>query len=97
LEPSGAPVPDEPAVGARDPLRRDQEALDADKKKKLSSVAQRTVNALHSATRAPAQRGNSVLKTTFKALHQVSPCPWRIGGITPAALILLHHEHDRTT
>jgi hypothetical protein len=24
-------------------------------------------------------------------------CPWRIGAITAAALVLLHHEHDRTT
>jgi len=61
------------------------------------SVEQRTVNALHSATRALAERGNSLLKTTFKALRRVSFCPWRIGAITAAALVLLHHEHDRTT
>ncbi len=41
------------------------------------------------ATRALAERGNSLLKTTFKALHRVSLCPWRIGAIT-AALVLLH-------
>jgi hypothetical protein len=58
---------------------------------------QRTVNLLHAATRAPAERGNSLLKTTFKALRRVSLCPWRIGAITAAALVLLHHEHDRTT
>jgi DDE superfamily endonuclease len=57
----------------------------------------RTVNLLHAATRAPAERGNSLLKTTFKALRRVSLCPWRIGAITAAALVLLHHEHDRTT
>lgn len=61
------------------------------------SVEQRTVNALHSATRALTERGNSLLKTTFKALRHVSFCPWRIGAITAAALVLLHHEHDRTT
>jgi hypothetical protein len=61
------------------------------------TVDQRTVNALHSATRALAERGNSLLKTTFKALRRVSMCPWRIGAITAAALVLLHHEHDRTT
>src|SRR3954449_5444959 len=54
---------------------------------------QRTVNALHAATRALAERGNSLLKTTFKALRRVSLCPWRIGAITAAALVLLHHEH----
>ncbi len=58
---------------------------------------QRTVNLLHAATRAPAERGNSLLKTTFKALRRVSLCPWRIGAITAAALVLLHHMHDRTT
>jgi hypothetical protein len=58
---------------------------------------QRTVNLLHAATRAPAERGNSLLKTTFKALRRVSLCPWRIGAITAAALVLLHQQHDRTT
>ena len=58
---------------------------------------QRTVNLLHAATRAPAERGNSLLKTTFKALRRVSVCPWRIGAVTAAALVLLHHMHDRTT
>ena len=36
---------------------------------------QRTVNLLHAATRAPAERGTSLLKTTFKALRRVSLCP----------------------
>jgi hypothetical protein len=61
------------------------------------SADQRTVNLLHAAVRAPAERGNSLLKTTFKALRRVSLCPWRIGAITAAALVLLHHQHDRTT
>jgi hypothetical protein len=58
---------------------------------------QRCINLLHAATRALAERGNSLLKTTFKALRRVSLCPWRIGAITAAALVLLHHEHGRTT
>jgi hypothetical protein len=58
---------------------------------------QRTINALHAATRALAERGNSLLKGTFKALRRVSLCPWRIGAITAAALVLLHHVYDRTT
>ncbi|WP_245700742.1 transposase family protein [Geodermatophilus siccatus] len=58
---------------------------------------QRTVNLLHAAVRAPAERGNSLLKTSFKALRPVSLCSWRIGAITAAALVLLHHMHDRTT
>jgi hypothetical protein len=58
---------------------------------------ERTVNLLHAAVRAPAERGNFLLKTSFKALRRVSLCPWRIGAITAAALVLLHHMHDRTT
>lgn len=61
------------------------------------SADARTVNVLHSATRARAERGNSLLKTTFKALRRVTLCPWRIGAIAAAALVLLHHDHDRTT
>jgi hypothetical protein len=58
---------------------------------------QRTVNLLHASTRGPAKRGNSLLKPTFKALRRVSLCPWCIGAIIAAALVLLHHQHDRTT
>src|SRR4051812_27122815 len=58
---------------------------------------ERTVNALHAATRALAERGNALLKTTFKALRRVSLCPWRIGAITAAALVLLHQQHGHTT
>ena len=58
---------------------------------------ERTVNLLHAATRAPAERGNSLLKTTFKALRRVSLCPWRIGAVTAAALVLIHYVHGRTT
>ena len=47
---------------------------------------ERCVNLLHAATRGPAERGNSLLKTSFKALRRVSLCPWRIGAITTAAL-----------
>jgi hypothetical protein len=32
-----------------------------------------------------------------RRLRRVTLCPWRIGAITAAALVLLHHEHDRTT
>ncbi len=56
----------------------------------------RTVKLMHAATRAPAQRGNSPLKNTFKVLRRVSLCPVRIGAIT-AALVLLHHKHGRAT
>lgn len=43
------------------------------------------------------ERGNSLLKTTFKALRRVSVCPRKIGSIVAAALVILHIEHGRTT
>jgi hypothetical protein len=69
--------------------------------KKTPNVAltsdQKTINRIHAALRALAERANSLLKTTFKALRRVSLYPWRIGAITAAALVLLHQEHGRTT
>jgi hypothetical protein len=58
---------------------------------------QQQFNTAHNGLRAIGERGNSLLKTTFKALHNVSLCPWKIGAIVAAALVLLHIEHDRTT
>jgi hypothetical protein len=58
---------------------------------------QKTINLIHAHLHSQAERANSLLKTTFKALRRVSLCPWRIGAIVAAALVLLHHEHDRTT
>jgi DDE superfamily endonuclease len=58
---------------------------------------QKTYNAVHGALRALGERANSLLKTTFKALRRWRGCPWRIGEIVAAALVLLHHEHNRTT
>lgn len=58
---------------------------------------QQTYNGVHGALRALGERANSLLKTTFKALRRWRGCPWRIGDIVAAALVLLHHEHHRTT
>jgi hypothetical protein len=63
---------------------------------KLTST-EKAYNKVHNGLRAVGERGNSLLKTTFKALRNVSLCPWRIGTIVAAALVLLHLEHDRTT
>ncbi|MFJ9371588.1 transposase family protein [Nocardia sp. NPDC101769] len=60
------------------------------------SEQQRQANKTHNGTRAVAERGNALLKG-FKALRRVSLCPWRIGAIVAAALVLLHHRHRRTT
>jgi hypothetical protein len=54
-------------------------------------------NRAHNAVRATGELGNSLLKTTFKALRNVSLCPWTITRITAAALVILHIEHGRTT
>lgn len=58
---------------------------------------QKTHNKAHNGKRAVGERGNSLLKTTFKALRNISLCPWRIGTIVAAALVVLHVDHDRTT
>jgi hypothetical protein len=58
---------------------------------------QKAHNKTHNGKRAIGERGNSLLKTTFKALRNVSLCPWKIGKIVAAALALLHVEHRRTT
>lgn len=62
---------------------------------------QKTHNKAHNGKRAVGERGwrtrNSLLKMTFKALRNISLCPWRIGKIVAAALVLLHTDHDRTT
>ena len=61
------------------------------------TTIQKTFNKAHNGLRAIGERGNSLLKMTFKALRNVSLCPRRIGKIVAAALVLLHVEHDRTT
>jgi hypothetical protein len=58
---------------------------------------QQLFNKAHNGLRAIGERGNSILKTTYKALRNVSLCPWKIGDIVAAALVLLHYEHRRTT
>ena len=61
------------------------------------TVDQQAYNAVHGALRCLGERANSLLKTTFKALRRWRGCPWRIGDIVAAGLVLLHHEHRRTT
>ena len=61
------------------------------------SVDQQSFNAVHGALRCLGERANSLLKTTYKALRRYRGCPWRIGTIVAAALVLLHHENNRTT
>lgn len=58
---------------------------------------QQMLNKAHNGIRAIGERGNAVLKMTFKALRNVSLDPWRIGKIVAAALVLLHFDHARTT
>ncbi|MDG4790657.1 transposase family protein [Micromonospora sp. WMMD1102] len=60
-------------------------------------LTQQQFNRAHHSLRAIGERGNLLLKMTFKALRNVSLNPWRIGKIVAAALVILHIEHDRTT
>jgi len=59
------------------------------------SEAHKQYNLIVRGVHGVAERANSLLKTTFKALRHVSVCPWRIGAIAKAALVLLHLEHGR--
>jgi hypothetical protein len=61
------------------------------------TLDQQSFNAVHSALRCLGERANSLLKTTFKALRRYRGCPWRLGTVVAAALVLLHVEHQRTT
>jgi len=61
------------------------------------TVDQQTYNAVHGALRCLGERANSLLKTTYKALRRYRGCPWRLGQVVAAALVLLHHENHRTT
>ncbi len=61
------------------------------------TTEQQQLNTAHKGIRAIGERGNSLLKMTFKALRNVSLNPWRIGTIVAAALVLLHFDHARTT
>jgi hypothetical protein len=69
------------------------------KKPKDSTLTalQQQFNKAHNGVRAIGERGNALLKMTFKALRNVSLNPWRIGRIVAAALVLLHFDHARTT
>jgi hypothetical protein len=58
---------------------------------------QQQFNTAHNGIRALGERGNSLLKTTFKALRTISLDPRRIGNIVAAALVILHLDHARTT
>jgi len=58
---------------------------------------QQTLNKAHNGIRAVGERGNALLKMTFRALRNVGLNPWRIGDIVAAALAILHFDHARTT
>jgi hypothetical protein len=58
---------------------------------------QKTYNKLLRGVRGIGERANALLIVRYKALRRVSPDPGRIASITAAALVLLHHENNRTT
>jgi hypothetical protein len=57
---------------------------------------QKTYNKLLRGIRGIGERANALLIVRFKALRRVSLDPGRIGAITRAALVLLHHENKRS-
>ncbi|WP_433425745.1 HARBI1 family protein [Microtetraspora malaysiensis] len=56
---------------------------------------QKAYNQVIRGVHAVAERANSLLKMTFKALRRVSLDPRRIGAITKAAHVILRLEHSR--
>lgn len=56
----------------------------------------KTYNKLLRGVRGIGERANALLIVRFKALRRISLDPGRIGAITSAALVLLHHENRRT-
>ena len=59
------------------------------------AIDTRCRNQLLNASRAPAERANSLLKSSFKALRRVTLCPQRIGHIVTGALTLLNINGGR--
>jgi hypothetical protein len=57
---------------------------------------QKTFNLLQRGTRGQGERAHALLIMRFKALRRITLCPWKIGRIVAAALVLLNHENDRT-
>lgn len=56
-----------------------------------------TLSRRDNAKRAIGEHGNDLLKATYKALRRIRLCPWRIGDIAAAALVLLHVTGNCTT
>lgn len=52
-------------------------------------------NRLITCLRAPAERANALFKCTFQALRRITLCPWRIGNIVAAALVILTMQRGR--
>jgi DDE superfamily endonuclease len=62
----------------------------------ILTALQQQFNKAHNGVRAIGERGNALLKMTFKALCNVRLDPWRIGRIVAEALVILHFDHART-
>jgi hypothetical protein len=56
---------------------------------------QKTFNKLQRGTRGQGERAHALLIMRFKTLRRITLCPWRIGAIANAALVLLNHENGR--
>jgi hypothetical protein len=54
----------------------------------------RCYNTLITRLRCLGERAAAMLLTRWKALRRITLCPWRIGAITQAALVLTQFEHQ---
>jgi hypothetical protein len=59
------------------------------------AIDNQTRNLLITSLRAPAERANALLKSTFKALRRITLCPQRIGHIVAAAHVILTMHRGR--
>ncbi|WP_435830366.1 transposase family protein [Micromonospora echinospora] len=64
--------------------------------KRFSGIQQQ-FNRAHNRLRTVGECGNILLKAAFRALRNISLCPWKIGDIVAAALVILHIDRERTT
>jgi hypothetical protein len=56
---------------------------------------QETYNKLQRGTRGQGERAHALLIMRFKVLRRITLCPWTIGRVIAAAVVLLSHENDR--
>jgi hypothetical protein len=54
---------------------------------------QKTYNKLRHGIRGQGERAHALLIMRFRVLRRITLCPWSVGRVIAAALVLLSHEH----